>query len=50
MRLGVISYYKYKGKIIISGDELEVSLLFENYDNERLEPSPRNGKYKLINR
>ena len=43
-------YYNYKGDIVIAGNNLEVSLLFDNYDDKKLEPSSWNGKYKLVNK
>ena len=43
-------YYKYKGKVSIEGEKLDVSLFHDNYDDKKLEPLSWNGKYKLINR
>jgi hypothetical protein len=38
-------HYKYKGKIIIQGKHLNVTLLYDNYDDHRLDPLSWNGNY-----
>jgi hypothetical protein len=40
-------YYRYKGKIIIKGDQLNIALFYDNYDDKTLDPVSWNGDYKL---
>ena len=41
-------YYKYQGYILISSNKATVNLLFDNYDDKRLDPVSWNGEYNLI--
>jgi hypothetical protein len=40
-------HYRYKGKIILKDDELNVALFYDNYDDKTLDPVSWNGDYKL---
>lgn len=43
-------YYRYKGEVVIKGDNLKIDLFLDNYDDKRLDALSWNGEYKLIGR